>query len=756
MSNNAPRGDSLTHKLAKIRSAAEAIERLAAEYHTALRPMREALEAVAGAPLEDRDRWAGAVSALARVLSENGMANEPATLEGIARWGLLFDAGHLGRAFSGRAFCTTLAAVIADGSPPAGFFATPDQHTFITTKDATQEIRDVLRQLLHVHTDHVARKFTERYGAILAEAGMNGGNLRHQLAQCGKSLSDEAATAIYHWDECSSGVPIYRVQVRPAADCATANDMTERITPCEQPSEPAQFARFCELHALATATAPEHHDVPLATQDEYQRLLTRFGVFTVDGVFVGPPDPTQVPNSDPILNTDCIPIACAKPLICPRSSPKLPVELLPQVETRFRGLRLVGPDQTILWVGRQARMDTLCMYHNGCTCFNESALIPPNGTKNDGNGPDPTRPGEQREARPKEGTRTMSEKTPSVTFGQLYIEVHRHESSRAANQRLAAEAKSPAGSFFAGQFAGPWESRQHAPTASAEVQRFEAIVKSRWCLVTPENLDRIRDEIRDRIQCGPEVVNAMSLNDAADVLERRGGRGADDALAPPASSAPALVTNRGDGNDANAPSAAPHCPGCGSPPAALDVNDICPNCGAYHFDCGTTKLPVSGPGNAVTVQLHSPLWHRIPPSLVRKPGMIASDPPATPQNDGNSAAVQVADADSGESGVPTKPADEKPPMDESAFVPMSDVWDQEFKSAALCSRFLDKHPEIRQRKPSPNRRDVYLPDWHRYWRQQQAIQSEALGDEAMQEHIADIEARKATERAKRGRATPDS
>ena len=63
MSNNAPSGNSLTHKLAKLRTAAEAIERLAADYHSARQPVRETLQAVADVPLEDRGRWAEAVSA---------------------------------------------------------------------------------------------------------------------------------------------------------------------------------------------------------------------------------------------------------------------------------------------------------------------------------------------------------------------------------------------------------------------------------------------------------------------------------------------------------------------------------------------------------------------------------------------------------------------------------------------------------------------------------------------------------------------
>jgi hypothetical protein len=102
-----------------------------------------------------------------------------------------------------------------------------------------------------------------------------------------------------------------------------------------------------------------------------------------------------------------------------------------------------------------------------------------------------------------------------------------------------------------------------------------------------------------------------------------------------------------------------------------------------------------------------------------------------------------------------KPADEPDmdtPLDEAGFVPMSDVWPQHFDTAGTCSRFLASHTtDIRQRKPSPNRREVYLPDWHRYWKKRETIQSEALDAEEMQERIADIEARKVEARAKKRR-----
>ena len=143
--------------------------------------------------------------------------------------------------------------------------------------------------------------------------------------------------------------------------------LDEAMDRLDPDAKAAEYARFVELRELAAS--PEKHRVPLETLSEFQRLLVKFGVYEVDGIFVGPPEPTRVPNLHRILNTDCIPISGKTPLVCPRSSPKLPVELLPRTDERFRALRLVGDNQAVLWVGRQARMETICMYGKGCNCF---------------------------------------------------------------------------------------------------------------------------------------------------------------------------------------------------------------------------------------------------------------------------------------------------------------------------------------------------------------------------------------------------
>lgn len=62
------------------------------------------------------------------------------------------------------------------------------------------------------------------------------------------------------------------------------------------------------------------------------------------------------------------------------------------------------------------------------------------------------------------------------------------------------------------------------------------------------------------------------------------------------------------------------CPGCGSQPAALDVDDVCPSCGAYRFRCGQiTHRPLATDATPTVQQVSKPHWVRIPPSEVKRP-----------------------------------------------------------------------------------------------------------------------------------------
>lgn len=128
-----------------------------------------------------------------------------------------------------------------------------------------------------------------------------------------------------------------------------------------------EFSRFLEWYDLMQQ--PGLHRIPFPDLIAFQRLLVKYGVYTIDAVMVGPPDPSRTPRAVAILNTDCKPIPGDKPLICPRSRPQLPPELLPPIEQRCRALGRVRPGETILWVGRGAEMETLCLWDHGCSCF---------------------------------------------------------------------------------------------------------------------------------------------------------------------------------------------------------------------------------------------------------------------------------------------------------------------------------------------------------------------------------------------------
>jgi hypothetical protein len=77
----------------------------------------------------------------------------------------------------------------------------------------------------------------------------------------------------------------------------------------------------------------------------------------------------------------------------------------------------------------------------------------------------------------------------------------------------------------------------------------------------------------------------------------------------------------------NAPAfAIPSCPGCKSPPAAIEVDDVCPKCGAYSFHCGiSTHLPLPPHQGVIKVQAQMPWWTMIPPSKVVKPKTTAQE-----------------------------------------------------------------------------------------------------------------------------------
>jgi hypothetical protein len=229
--------ESLADRLARLQATGQQVESLAADYRAALQPLRDALQAVADAPLEDRSRWAEAVSAVARRLSLEGMGDVPSTLRNIPRWGNAFDAGRPGRALVGQALCEALAGVIATGTSPTGFFAVLDNHSFITSDEAAREICDVLSHFMHILTERTAPRFAERCALVRSAVGMCSETLQLRLAQCGVPLSSDAGAAIHDWEESRTPWPIYpNVEIRPSTSDTPRVDL-----PPPTGSTPAQL-----------------------------------------------------------------------------------------------------------------------------------------------------------------------------------------------------------------------------------------------------------------------------------------------------------------------------------------------------------------------------------------------------------------------------------------------------------------------------------------------------------------------------------
>ncbi|NLF06358.1 MAG: hypothetical protein GX594_00020 [Pirellulaceae bacterium] len=82
---------------------------------------------------------------------------------------------------------------------------------------------------------------------------------------------------------------------------------------------------------------------------------------------------------------------------------------------------------------------------------------------------------------------------------------------------------------------------------------------------------------------------------------------------------------------------------------------------------------------------------------------------------------------------------------DSAFVPAVDLWKSRFDSYKAAKQFLDAHPEIHIRKPSPQRLEIHAGDWAKYWAKQDAQGFDAL-DNAAPPEITSIVVADAKER----------
>jgi hypothetical protein len=101
---------------------------------------------------------------------------------------------------------------------------------------------------------------------------------------------------------------------------------------------------------------------------------------------------------------------------------------------------------------------------------------------------------------------------------------------------------------------------------------------------------------------------------------------------------------------------------------------------------------------------------------------------------------------------PAKSTNPAPLASDNEYVRVGELWPNrpEFKRYSDVTKFLNKTPEIRSIQ-KPRRRYVHESDWHRYFREKDRQASEQLDGDALQEQIADIEARKAVERQRKKR-----
>lgn len=130
----------------------------------------------------------------------------------------------------------------------------------------------------------------------------------------------------------------------------------------------SEHARYLEL--LELVKAKKKHKLSFAVFQEFGALARKYKHFVIDQIFIGPVAPGCVPRATPIYPDDCKTIPGAKPLACPRAKPLPPASMLPAIDKRFREVGLIGPKETILWVGKQDSVDSLCAWGE-CGCFNQ-------------------------------------------------------------------------------------------------------------------------------------------------------------------------------------------------------------------------------------------------------------------------------------------------------------------------------------------------------------------------------------------------
>ena len=133
-----------------------------------------------------------------------------------------------------------------------------------------------------------------------------------------------------------------------------------------------EFLRLLELQGRLEERGD--HRLSAAELQEYQWLLERYrGDAAAEAD--GPGNPARAPSGAGMLSDDWLPIPGDEPVICPRSRPQLPSELLPRLEQRCRKLGQIGRGETVLWIGRGNSVMAMCTWDCGCECFGASERL---------------------------------------------------------------------------------------------------------------------------------------------------------------------------------------------------------------------------------------------------------------------------------------------------------------------------------------------------------------------------------------------
>jgi hypothetical protein len=208
------------------------------------------------------------------------------------------------------------------------------------------------------------------------------------------------------------------------------------------------------------------------------------------------------------------------------------------------------------------------------------------------------------------------------TLGQLILDLQSIDAALQANTRTAdRHAGNPMELFWRMQAAGVNSATMDQLSRRPGIGRIRIYCDEMGGGLTADNVRKLRARICHARTCLPNDADALSLEDAADVLADLGGEKA----------------KQSEGTEPNVERNSPQpmrnrhghlikpCPGCGSLPAAEgEVDDVCPQCGEYTYSCALIRhYPLAEGAEPIIQQIRNPDWTRLPPSQVRKPAPAA-------------------------------------------------------------------------------------------------------------------------------------